>query len=380
MKGIYWRPHKVSKFELVVVMLVALAGFLAVEHFRVREPQPNLQERMAAARKMSTAMTELRKIRLELGYEIDPMVDPAKSGVLGVIASSVTSNLGHLKSKQTTANPNFAAVIVEWLYELDVKKGDLVAVGASGSFPGLNLAVYSALEVIGAEPVVISSASASQYGANLPELLWVDMERILVERGRLKTRSVAASRGGIKDRAAGMAKSSRKLLDQAVARNGLPLLEPKSLLGSINVRMKVFDDYAGDRPYAAYINIGGGTSSVGTAAGKKLFTPGVNRKAPPGLSAIDSVMGRFIKRGVPLIHLTRIKRIAAEHGLPYGPRTLRPVGEGTVYTTENYNRWLAGGVIVLLLGMLYLIFRTSWGARTLGRFTRREIKPPEPMV
>lgn len=380
MKGVYWRPHKVSQFELLVVMMVALAGFGAVEHFRVHEPQPYLADRIAAAQRMADAMHEIRKIRESLGYDLDPKVDPAKTGMIGVIASSVTSNLGNLKSKQTSANPNFAALMVQWLRELEVGPGDLVAVGASGSFPSLNLAVYAALETIGAEPIVISSASASQFGANLPDLLWIDMERLLVERGKLKTRSVMCSRGGVKDRASGMPKASRKLLDDAIVRNGLEILAPDSLRESINLRMDAFARHAKGRKYKAYINIGGGTSSVGTSVGKKLFKPGINRTYPPGSKDVDSVMGRFVTSGVPVIHLTRLKNIAARYGLPYGPKVTPPVGEGTLFTTENYNRWLAGGFIVGLLGLLYLIFRTPWGARTLGRYTRQSLKPPEPMV
>ena len=90
----------------------------------------------------------------------------------------MTSLPGHLGSKQTSINPNFAAVVVGMLKDAGVQEGDCVAVGCTGSFPAMNVAVYSALETLRARPIVICSAGSSQYGANTPDLLWIDMERL----------------------------------------------------------------------------------------------------------------------------------------------------------------------------------------------------------
>ena len=54
-----------------------------------------------------------------------------------------------------------------------------VAVGLSGSFPAMNVAVYSALYELGVEPIIISSTAASQWGANDPNFTWLDMEAVL---------------------------------------------------------------------------------------------------------------------------------------------------------------------------------------------------------
>ena len=52
----------------------------------------------------------------------------------------------HKSSKLKTINPNFSAVILSWLDELEIDSTSKVAVSFTGSFPGANLAVLSALE------------------------------------------------------------------------------------------------------------------------------------------------------------------------------------------------------------------------------------------
>ena len=47
----YWRPHKVSRIELGLVTLLALAGVFVVEKFTVTEKQAHYEEKMEAARR-----------------------------------------------------------------------------------------------------------------------------------------------------------------------------------------------------------------------------------------------------------------------------------------------------------------------------------------
>ena len=60
-----------------------------------------------------------------------------------------------------------------------MKEGDPVAVSFSGSFPALNIAVYAAIRTLNLKPTIISSVSGSQWGANDPAFLWIDMEHFL---------------------------------------------------------------------------------------------------------------------------------------------------------------------------------------------------------
>ena len=66
--------------------------------------------------------------------------------------------------------------------------------------------------------LIISSLSASQFGANDPDFLWVDMERVLHDSNPdlFPFRTMAASLGGVDDRALGMSKQGRQALNAAI--------------------------------------------------------------------------------------------------------------------------------------------------------------------
>lgn len=365
MKKIYWRPHRVPNALLFLVALLSLAGFISVEFFRIKRRQPYYREKIAASRLARNAMEAIKDERLKRKISIDPEVDPLRSGLIGVPMSPVTTDTGYLAAKQTSLNPNFAAVIVHLLKQAGVKEGDLVALGVSGSFPALNIAAYAAVQTLKLKPIVISSAAASQWGANAPSFLWIDMERSLFDRHIFSFRSIAATRGGVEDRGFGMSKEGRTLLDEAIQRNGLRLIEVTSLTDGVNKRKQIYEEQAGTSPLKAYINIGGGTASVGTVVGKKIFKPGLNRTVPRGASIIDSVMTRFANEGVPVIHMVYVAELARRYGLPLQPKQPPPIGEGKVFYKEEYNLPLAIGVLLVILGSMFVFIRMDFGFRIL---------------
>lgn len=382
MKRIYWRPPSVSRAVLLLIATLAVAAVAAVETMGVERQQPWYAEKLAAARLATRAMEAIRAEKQRRGLRHDPETDPAGTGMIGEPVTPVTSNTGNLLAKQRSTNPNFAAVVVHYLRRANVSKGDLVAVGLSGSFPALNVATYAAIEAIEAEPIAISSVSGSEWGANHPEYLWVDMERTLVESGVFHHRSAAASRGGIDDRGVGMSKEGRALVDAAIVRSGAERLDTKSLVESIDRRMQVYAARAGDRPIRAYVNVGGGSASVGTHVGKKQFKPGLNREPPPGARLMDSVMLRFAERDVPVIHLTSIEELGKRHGLDLRTEGVSPVGAGKVYVQEEYNRWLAGASVVLVLAAMLAFIRLDVGLRILRGASRSASgsRQPQQMV
>ncbi len=366
MKALYWRPQRVSLRVLALLAFVSLATFLSVERFRARQRQPYYAEKNRAAQLTLRGMRTVKEHREKLGLGIDPETDPTESGLMGTLLSPITTNTGYPGAKQTSINPNFGAVVVHYLKRAGVREGEPVAVGLSASFPALNIAVYAAIETIGARPLVISSVGSSQWGANLPELTWLDMEKALFDAGVFGTQSLAVTYGGVDDRALGLSPRGKQMLTDAIQRSGRPLLEPADLKDGIERRMALYREHAGDAEIRAYVNVGGGTSSVGTRVGKQLFKPGLN-KTPPRGPLPDSVMTRFSQDGVPVIHLTQISRIAEENGLPEKPRALAPIGEGTVFVRDTYNRWLAGGGLVLIVAMMFALLRFDLGHRLLAK-------------
>jgi poly-gamma-glutamate system protein len=381
MKKVYWRPTKVPRIILIVISLFAIIGMLSVEYFKVQKKQPNYDEKMQAARTMRKGIEEIKKKREKTVGPIDIEVDPANSGIIGVPASLITTNMGYLPAKQTTINPNWAAVMVDMLRQARVKEGDFVAMGLSGSFPAMNLAAYAAAEALKLKIIAISTASGSTWGANVPEFTWLDMERILHKAGIISCRSAAASLGGEKDNGMGLSKKAREALFVAIKRNNLPYLEVNGVEESIEKRMGLFHELAQGKRIAAYINIGGGRASVGPKIGKILYSPGFNKKPSKSAMKFDSVTTRFAKANVPIIHIYRIAQLADTYGLPKCPTVIPTVGGGHIFVKLEYNLLLVGGSLVLLLFISYLFLKLDIGYRIFGSRRLTEApKHPEPMV
>jgi poly-gamma-glutamate system protein len=378
MRKVYWRPQSTPFIAFVLVALFSIAGLLAVERFRTEDRRPHYQKKLQASRLALEAMELIKDERIRRGVAIDRETDPTGSGLIGDFVTSVTSEPGSLEAKQTSINPNLAAVMVDLLDQAKVREGDAVAVSFSGSFPALNIAVLAALKSLNLRPTIISSASGSQWGANAPDFLWVDMEHFLQARGLFPFRSAAASLGGRRDRARELTEKGREELLLAIERNGLPLLKARTIRQNVDERMAIY--FKGDPP-KAYINVGGGRVSAGPRPFKVLLKPGL---LPPQLSTDmrgDSVIRRFLKERIPIIQLWNIRALAHEYGLPLAPASTPAVGEGEVYYRTGYNRWLAGTILAVIICSLYLFSRSDWGFRILQASSRpEEIGPPEPMV
>jgi poly-gamma-glutamate system protein len=382
MKRVYWRPREVSRRVLLLIGVLALGGLFVVEHFKSQVRERHYSLKRDAAELARQAMNALKVERLRRGLPIDPATDPAQTGLIGSVMTPVTSRAGKLSAKQTSVNPNFAAVVVELLKEAEVEEGDTVAIGFSGSFPALNVCVLAAVQAMKLQPIVISGVSASQWGANEPEFLWLDMEQTLIDRGILRVRSVAASIGGIDDRGFGLGKEGREIVTQSIEGHHLTFLRPNTYQESVDLRMAMYHQYAGGARIKAYINVGGLTSSIGKEIGRKEFKPGINVQVPPGVTGTDSVMARFIlQEGAVVINLREVESLARTYGLPISPAATPTVGEGKIFFREQHNRWLAVTVLAVVVGGIWAFIRTDVGFRLLQTARRAHRKEhPEPMV
>ena len=124
------------------VLSVAYAAFLALRPAR----GPTLRDEMLqASTLMAAAEAAVRDCRVKAGVAIDPEADPNGTGLVGLETSPITTSLGNLGAKRTTTNPNFAGPVAALLAEAGVRSGDTIAVGASGSFPALIIALTSAV-------------------------------------------------------------------------------------------------------------------------------------------------------------------------------------------------------------------------------------------
>lgn len=356
----FWQPRRLGRPGLVVVAALAALAVFVVETQRVEVRPPDHALKLRAARRAEEALAVVRRARLAATRRpIDPETDPTGSGLIGLLMSEVTSNSGRLAAKQRSLDPNFAAVVVALLGRAGVERGDVVAVGFTGSFPALNVSVMAALDVVGARPIIISSNAASQWGANDPDFLWVDWERTLVDERVFGFRSAAMTIGGIEDRGLGMSDEGIATIARAIDAARVPRLPIQSYADSVERRVALYRELAGARPIKAYVNVGGGTTSVGTRVGKHTFKPGLNTRPPVVGAGIDSVMSRFAEEGVPVIHLVNLERLARRHGLERAGKGPPVVGQGKVFSREVYDARLAAIGLGVIAGALALLVRAE---------------------
>ena len=336
----YSRPFKPVIQEtrtLVVLALISIIAYSIAFFSRMEFVSNTYDIKINAAMKMQESMKMLKNIRMEKGVFIDIENDPNETGLVGSQFSLITTDEGDLDAKLTTLDPNFAAAMVELLTRANLTSGDTIALMLTGSMPGANMAMLIACKAMDIYPFIISSIGASQWGANDPEMTWLDMERILFEQGYISSRSIAASIGGRNDRGRLLSPKGRELIRYNIENNKLPLISGTGLEDNVNKRM----EYFGAHNYKAGVNIGGGVASLGTSFNLRLIKPGiVYRKDIEKISRGDGIEGavvKFSKQNIPLIHILNIQKLTDELGMKYAPIPIPEIGEGSLYAIEKYD-------------------------------------------
>jgi poly-gamma-glutamate system protein len=366
--------HRADAF-LILLAILGIGFHALTQATRHMRPQPYMAEKMAASDRALRCFSAIQEARVGTPATLDNENDPEASGLIGQEFTLITTDRGVLDSKLTTVNPNFAAVFIQYFHELGLKQGDPVAISMTGSFPALNVAMLCAAEELKLRPIVITSIGASMWGANDPHFTWLDMERLLNEKGLLKTRSLAASVGGSNDRGRGLSPKGRALLRETIARSGVPLISEPTLEQSVQKRIELFDREAGPRGIKAYVNIGGGSASVGNAQSANLIPPGIIRALHPYNWTQRGALHHYAMREIPIIHLLNIESIAHEYGLPLSPETVPPVGEGDIFHREAYDLRVAIPAFLIYLVLCFGVLR----ARNRAASAAREVAKPLPM-
>jgi len=194
--------------------------------------------------------------------------------------------------------------------------------------------------------------------------MWPDMERLLNERNIIPFQSEAMTRGGIDDNALGLDEEAITLIDASIERGCRPALQVRNYKDSYDRRMEIYNQASGETPIKAYINIGGGTVSVGRSVGKKIFSVGLNMDVHTGVTSSDeSVMMYFAQRQIPVLHFSKFNGLAEKFQLPVNPQTAQKPGQGPVFVSQAYNRYLAGAFVAVILLLMVAFVRMDWGYR-----------------
>jgi len=281
----------------------------------------------SASALMTRALASIKAHRLDKGLPIDRALDPNGTGIIGDEFTSLTTSLGEVAAKRTSANPAFAAVVARYFERAGLKPGDVVAVGGSGSFPAFVLAALCAARAMDLGPIVIYSIGSSMYGANIPGFTFVDMLAGLRADGVLPYELAAVAPGGERDSGRGVLfdEDGTTLVDEA-RRSGLPLVEGATLAERIQRRLQIYDTRAAGRRIRGFVNVGGASANYGdTAASLDLPNGLVLRLPQMPTSPTRGLVFEFAARGVPIVHLLYVKGLARDNGLPFDPVPFPPL-------------------------------------------------------
>lgn len=350
------RPVGVRR--LLVVFLVAVAGWLSVQSWGFRQaphPQQDAMHRAEARTVLAfAAVDSTRRARGLMPANPSPVRWHA---LLGDDYTPITTTLGALSAKEASTNPAWAAVMVDLLDEAGVGPGDVVGVLASGSFPALTIATLAAVQELGAQSYVAVSLGASTYGANGRLATWLDIEDWARGAGAVSVAQELVSLGGENDNGGGMDDEGRAWLQAALARHGRTAMVPRDLDEAVAARLAFLDVPR----LAAVVNVGGGQAALGRCPHVE---PLPNGLWPAGI-ACDcpgrGVATRLYAKGLPVINLLSIRDLAMQYGLDPEPgRDYRDTGRPDV--VRRVDRRLLAGALALIAVALFWCRRPARGA------------------
>jgi len=349
-----YRPSLKSGRSLIALFVLSVVLFFIAQSSYVHVKADNYELKIEAAKLMKNAMTTLQE---ELQYrqiEIDAIDDPLQTGLIGTRLSTITTDRGLLSEKRAAVNPNLAAVFVEEFSKLNLSSGDDIAVGISGSNPAVNLALYAAIKVMGLNPKIIVALSSASYGANRPELTWLDMESILRSKKIIDFGASYASLGGREDMGMGLSDNGILALREAMSRNGVPLLMGSGLADNVDIRMAAYDELLPEgKRYALFVNVGAGLANVGSEPNANLIPEGVNRKLAEREYEKEGVMMKMAKKNITVLHFRRVLRWAKRYDLPVINESMPRVGEGKMFSSLIHNQMV--NIICLSLLLIAIV-------------------------
>lgn len=370
-----YRPSLKSGRSLIVLFVLSVILFYIAQSSYIHVKSDNYELKVAASKLMQAAMDSLKTEMANRQLEIDPIDDPLQTGLIGTRLSAITTDRGLLSEKRAAVNPNLAAVFVEELSKLGANPGDVVAVGLTGSNPAVNLALYAAMHAMQLEPKIIVALSSASYGANRPELTWLDIESILAQKKLIDFKSSYASFGGKEDMGIGLSDNGITILRDAMSRNAIPLLIGSNLQDNVDIRMAAYEQLLPEgKRYHLFINIGSGLANVGSEPNANLIPEGVNNKLAEREYEKEGVMMKMAKKNVTIFHFRRILRWAKRYDLPTMLETMPKVGEGKMFSSLIHNQTIN---IICLAVLLIAIIVVIIFDRHDRRFMANIVDPDE---
>jgi len=343
-----FRPGiRITSTQLLLIFCLSIA-LVAVNQCSVQKvPRQEYPQMLSAAETMQRVIREIRDYREQLNIPVDHGIDPNNSGFIGIEFSPITSTLGDIQAKQISINPDFAALLVYWLLQLKLGSGQKAIIQASGSFPALGIAAIIACETIDIEPIICSSAGASSFGANIPQLTYWDMENDLWQKGIIKHRTQYATPGGNHDNGSSLWEGGMQIVQESAMRNDYNLIISSSLEDAIEQKWSFFQKF---KPAGVFINVGGNQTALGNNNCSLNIPVGIISSPLPCTNSNAGLIQLFSQRHIPVIHLLNVRYIATRNGLALS--SFSSPGQAPLYYSIQGPLWLPILSFLIIFGSL----------------------------
>jgi poly-gamma-glutamate system protein len=350
-----WQRNKIPLLYIVILLIILVVGLIIVEITKEKTRYYAYKQQVEAAKIMKRSIDEISKKRNALNIYIDKNIDPNKTGLIGKEISKITTTLGNLEAKRTTTNPDFAALLVRYFKNANLKNGDVIAIGASGSFPSLILATLTAAKTLKLKPLLIYSFGSSMYGANIPEFTFLDMLSHLNKNNILDYKPIAVSFGGNNDRADSLIfADNRNIFFSLAEKTKIPLIYENNLENSIKKRMSYYENTFSNKKVKCFINIGGASVNYGNTEKSLNFPNGLVRPFSYHIKHEEKgLIFEYIEKNIPVINLINIRSIAKNNGISIDPVPLPKVSYSDVYYEIVYSNKII--IAILFFTILFLI-------------------------
>ena len=348
-----FRPQiqKTRVLFLIALFNLSMVYFAANSYTKVK--QIGYNDKIKAVDNMSMCLQSIKK---HPNYN-DNSDDIFNTGLLGVQTSLITTkedvNLTKKQSKIACTNPNFSAAIIEMFYESGIQGGDHIAVSMTGSFPGANIALLSACKAMNIKPFIISSGGSSAWGANRPDFSWPIIESYLYENQMIDYKSLAYSIGGANDLGDNLSYKGVQLLSNTifdVLDKKTEFVNEENLSKNIERKVQIYKTDLKISDYSLYVNIGGGSASLGYGEQKDTMNVGfispLDIEFNQSEEFRNSIAYEFLNEGVPMLNIKNINKLGSQYGL-YPPSKDLEIKEGVIFI--KYVRY---NLFVIIIGLI----------------------------
>lgn len=332
---------KIRSIYLVLALLVLLVTLVVVLLTKNQIHTSYYDTQIEASTLMQHCLDILKEYVMDNNISIEKE-DLNKTGLIGPEISELTTTLGHEDAKRSTLNPNCAAMMVKYFVDAELNEGDVVAVGTSGSFPGLAIATLCAAQAMKLKVRLIASYGSSTYGATRVEFNIATILKILKISDLVEFEFLAVSPGGDNDYGVGaydglLYENTRDLVVSLGQSEGVEFIDFNDVVKSIDRRLKLYGD-----DVDLFVNIGGACPNTGLSSAFLSVPEGLVTEWDQIPEAADrGLIFEYLSKGVPIINLLYVKGLMTANDLVFDPVPLPSVGDGGVYYTTGYNVFIA---------------------------------------